>query len=94
MVTALELNRGRGLVRSSLSSYRITRWQQFDEDLTYTARQLDREVVAKDQIGCGLPRPFHEWSAQPRLVARQTGPQLFFYQWRCYKFFRLFLEES
>jgi hypothetical protein len=29
-----------------------------------------------------------------RQVARQTRPRLFFYQWRCYKFFRLFLEES
>jgi len=26
------------------------RWQQLDEDLSYAAKQLDRDVVAKDQI--------------------------------------------
>ena len=29
---------------------RRTRWEQLDEDLTYSANQLDRDVVAKDQI--------------------------------------------
>jgi type I restriction enzyme R subunit len=29
---------------------RAMRWQQADEDVTYTAAQLDRDVVAKDQI--------------------------------------------
>ena len=29
---------------------RTTRWEQLDEDLTYTANQLDRDVVAVDQI--------------------------------------------
>ena len=29
---------------------RKTRWEKLDEDLTYTASQLDRAVVAKDQI--------------------------------------------
>jgi type I restriction enzyme R subunit len=29
---------------------RKVRWQQLDEDLSYAAKQLDRDVVAKDQI--------------------------------------------
>ena len=29
---------------------RNVRWEQLDEDLTYTANQLDRDVVAEDQI--------------------------------------------
>ena len=29
---------------------RRTRWEKLDEDLTYTAQQLDRAVVARDQI--------------------------------------------
>jgi type I restriction enzyme R subunit len=29
---------------------RRVRWEQLDEELSYTARQLDRDVVAKDQI--------------------------------------------
>lgn len=29
---------------------REVRWEQLDEDLTYTANQLDRDVVAQDQI--------------------------------------------
>lgn len=29
---------------------RKTRWEQLDEDLEYTAKQLDRDVVARDQI--------------------------------------------
>ena len=29
---------------------RLVRWEQLDEDLTYTAGQLDRDVVAEDQI--------------------------------------------
>ena len=29
---------------------RKVRWEQLNEDLTYTAKQLDREVVAEDQI--------------------------------------------
>jgi type I restriction enzyme R subunit len=29
---------------------RKRRWQELDEDLTYTAQQLDRDVVAEDQI--------------------------------------------
>lgn len=38
---------------------RSTRWEKLDEDLTYEARQLDRSVVARDQIRT-IVRAFRE----------------------------------
>jgi type I restriction enzyme R subunit len=38
---------------------RKVRWQQLDEDLSYAAKQLDRDVVAKDQIRT-IIQAFHD----------------------------------
>ena len=38
---------------------RQVRWEQLDEDLTFTASQLDRDVVAEDQIRT-VVRTFHD----------------------------------
>ena len=71
---------------------RKTRWEQLDEDLTYEANQLDRDVVAEDQIRTvltafrdtplhrHLPRP-HRGAQDPhlrqgRLPRRRHRPHL------------------
>lgn len=41
---------------------RATRWEQIDEDLTYAAQQLDRDVVAPDQIRTVIRAYRDAWS--------------------------------
>jgi type I site-specific restriction endonuclease len=47
---------------------RAVRWEKLDEDLTYDASVLDRDVVAMDQIRtvlCTLPTPPRRSAARP-----------------------------
>ncbi|MCB0253492.1 MAG: DEAD/DEAH box helicase family protein, partial [Anaerolineae bacterium] len=53
---------------------RAERWDQLDEDLTYEARQLDREVVAEDQIRT-VVRAFRDRLFSDLFPGRQHVPK-------------------
>ena len=61
---------------------RKVRWQQLDEELSYSANQLDRDVVAKDQIRTIIQtfrdrRLFTETiPAEPRFRKRWSSPRM------------------
>jgi type I restriction enzyme R subunit len=53
---------------------RAKRWETLDEDLSYTASQLDRDVVAKDQIRTVI-RTFHDRLFSEIFPGRSTVPK-------------------